>query len=427
MRDICCVGGGPAGLYLAILCKLRDPSLDVTVLERDPAATTYGWGIVYWDDLLARLYRCDERTAAAVRAASMGWSGQELRVADRTPVHLGGHGYAISRRRLLDIFLRRALEVGVDVRLEHGVTDAAEVQHADLVVVADGVHSRLRDSRADRFGTRLTVGGNRYVWLGTTQEFPTFTFAFERTGAGWIWFHAYRYGASASTVIVECTEPTWSALGFPTMSDRESVEALAKIFRRHLDGHGLSSGPDGASRNRWTRFTHVDNASWHDAGTVLVGDAAHTTHFSVGSGTKLALMDAMALADTIVPDGAGAPLAARDLPAALREYERRRRPDVERLQRDGRNSALWFEQVEHHLAGDPVDVGYSLRLRRTPAPAAAGPARRLYWRYWLHRATQQTAFRTARSRIGALRRARRAAARGHVPAGAASLRPDGVP
>lgn len=421
MRDICCVGGGPAGLYSAILCKLRDPSLSVVVVERDAAATTYGWGIVYWDDLLADMYRCDEPTAAAVRAASVGWSGQEMRVEDRAPVHLGGHGYAISRRGLLDIFHRRALEIGVDVRLEHAVTDAAEVQHADLVVVADGVHSRLRDGRADRFGTTRTVGGNRYIWLGTTQEFRTFTFAFERTGAGWIWFHAYQYGASASTVIVECTERTWSALGFPTMSDRESVEVLAGIFGRHLGGHGLSSGPDAVSRNHWTRFTHLSNASWHDAAMVLVGDAAHTTHFSVGSGTKLALMDAMALAATIVPDGAEAPLAARDLPAALGEYERQRRPDVEERQRHARNSALWFEQVEHHLAGEPVDVGYSLRLRRMPAPAAAGPARRLSWRYWLHRATQQTAFRTARSRIGALRRARRAAGRGHLPAG--SVRP----
>lgn len=396
---ITCVGGGPAGLYLAVVAKLRDPGHEVTVLERNPPGTTYGWGVVYWDSLRNTLHRTDPPTAREISARSVTWAGQQLRVGDDV-VHLGGYGYSIGRQQLLDILHRRAREVGVQVLFEHAVADAAELD-ADLVVAADGHASTLRQQHADAFGTSVRTGDNVYIWLGTRKELTDFTFGCERTDAGWIWFHGYQFAPRASTVIVECASGTWQGLGLDTLDNPHAVQLLDGIFARHLDGEGLLDRRPGQNPARWVNFPTLTNESWHHDRVVLLGDAAHTAHYSIGSGTRLALEDAVALAEAISIPG--------DLPAALRRYCAERRPAVARWQREAAASASWFESMNSHLEHDPMDVAYALLTRRR-SDGASDPATadRSSWGYRKLRATQNPVLRRGRWLVSAARRQRAA-------------------
>ncbi|WP_242423522.1 FAD-dependent oxidoreductase, partial [Frankia sp. EI5c] len=222
---IVCVGGGPAGLYLAISAKRRDAGHEITIIERDPPGSTYGWGVVYWDNLLDVLYRNDPESAREIRAASTLWQEQDVSLGPGRVAHFAGYGFSVQRATLLDILSRRAIELGV--RIDHGreIADLADLSglggpgtgahaDADLVVAADGANSQLRAMFGDRFGTHTDVGANQYIWLGTRKRFDRFMFAFERTPAGWVWFHAYPSGPNISTCIVECAPGTWERLGF---------------------------------------------------------------------------------------------------------------------------------------------------------------------------------------------------------------------
>ena len=338
---ITCVGGGPAGLYLAILMKRRDPGHDVTVLERNPAGVTYGWGVVFWDDLLEGLRANDPPTAQAIAADAFRWADQRILVDGQPAAGLPGFGYSMRRQRLLDILTARALELGVDVRFDREVEDLARLGEPDLVVACDGVNSRLRRRHPDGFGTRIDTGRNRYMWLGTTKVFDSFTFAFVQTRAGWIWCHAYGFDATASTFIVECSPETWAGLGFGQLGLQESIARLEELFAAQLDGHRLvAQGPD-RERAPWLSFRTVTNERWRHGNLVLAGDAAHTTHFTIGSGTKLAIEDAIGLA--------GALGANDDLETALAGYERDRRASLLLLQREARNSARWFETLPRYI------------------------------------------------------------------------------
>ncbi|MFZ0119467.1 MAG: FAD-dependent oxidoreductase, partial [Pseudonocardiaceae bacterium] len=206
---IVCIGGGPAGLYFAISAKLRDAGHDITVIERDPAGATYGWGVVYWDDLLDMLFRNDLDSAQEIRAASVLWQEQRVILRSEQTAYLPGYGFSVGRAALLDILAQRATELGVDVQYCHEVDDPSDPADADLVVVADGANSRVRQRHGDHFGARVDIGGNPYIWLGTDKVFDSFTFAFEQTSAGWVWFHAYPSSAGISTCIVECAQATW--------------------------------------------------------------------------------------------------------------------------------------------------------------------------------------------------------------------------
>jgi 2-polyprenyl-6-methoxyphenol hydroxylase-like FAD-dependent oxidoreductase len=372
---IVCVGAGPAGLYFAILMKARDPDQDVIVLERNPAGVTYGWGVVFWDDLLDQLYAGDPETAREISANAFRWNGELLAVDGSEPVHVGGHGYGIGRRRLLEILAARALSLGVEVRFESGVEDLSQVPEADLIAACDGAGSRLRQLPRDQFKTAIGVGRNKYIWLGTSKVFDVFTFGFVQTDAGWIWCHAYGFDADTSTFIVECSPETWTGLGFDRLGEGETLELLEELFDSHLEGHALRS--NGAAR--WLNFRTLTNERWHHENVVLMGDAAHTTHFTIGSGTKLAIEDALSLAARL-RDGT-------ELQLALEAYGRERRRALLPAQSDAHFSALWFENVGRYAGLEPERLFALLHERRSPLLPRVPPA--AYYR--LHQATRDVA------------------------------------
>jgi anthraniloyl-CoA monooxygenase len=406
---ITCVGGGPAGLYFAILAKRRHPGHEITVIERNPEGATYGWGVVFWDDLLDALYRNDPESAREVRDAAVLWEGQQVRLRGPTrtgsaTAHLGGYGFSVSRRLLLGILARRATALGVDVRFERELADPAELDAADLaadlVVACDGVGSTLRERHAEHHGTTVAAGRNPYIWLGTTKVFDAFTFAFERTEAGWIWFHAYPSASEVSTCIVECSVQTWHGLGLDELDPTATTELLERVFAGPLDGHALLNRSGGAAPAPWLTFRQVTNRTWCRDNVVLMGDAAHTTHFSIGSGTKLAVQDAIALADVLPSDTA-------DLPLALRRYDEQRRAALRRVQESAHSSMTWFENVDERIDADTdaVQFAFALWARRGHYPP---------WRYKLHLATQVPTLRRVRRDVSTVRRIRRARRRGEL-------------
>lgn len=397
---ITCVGGGPAGLYFAILA--RKAGHEVTVLERNPAGVTYGWGVVFWDDLLDDLFRHDPASARQIWDAAYKWDEYEVRATGKPVNFLAGYGFSLGRHRMLDILAERAAELGVDLRYRD---DVGELPEADLVVACDGAGSRFRERHAVHFGAEVEQGRNRYIWLGTPHVFRTFTFGFEKTEAGWIWFHAYPFTDEASTFIVECTPETWAGLGLGELTGRDGVDLLATIFAGHLDGEPLIDQRAESGGTGWMSFRRVTNQRWDRGAMVLMGDAAHTTHFAIGSGTKLAMQDAMALADAIGPApeiaGAGASAGAGataggsaalgresmgggDLAAALERYEDSRRSQLAPLQQAAKASSEWFERMPDYGDLPAKQFSYALSNRRGTYPM---------WRYLLHVSTQRGALR----------------------------------
>jgi anthraniloyl-CoA monooxygenase len=394
------VGGGPAGLYFAVLAKRRRPADAVTVVERNRRGATNGWAVTFGEDLLDDLVRNDPRSARAVRDSAVLWSDQVVRIGDRPPVHLGGkYGYSMGRARLLEILTGRAEELGVELRFQREA-GPDDLSAADLVVAADGVGSRLRTAHADHFGTTLEPGRNRYIWLGLDARVEVFTFAFERTDAGWIWFYAYPSVDGTSTCIVECSPATWAGLGLDRLDPAAGIRLLEDVFALHLGGRRLLlEPPGGVGAAQWLVFRHVRNTTWRRGNTVLVGDAAHTTHFGIGSGTVLAVEDAVALVDALHRPGA-------DVDAALAAYDAERRPALDRVQDQARRSMRWFEDVDARLEDDPVRVAYSLLDRRGDHAAP--------WRFRLHQATQIDGVRAVRRRLTSARRSVRAVRRARL-------------
>ncbi|MEQ8295644.1 MAG: bifunctional salicylyl-CoA 5-hydroxylase/oxidoreductase [Nitratireductor sp.] len=354
---IAILGGGPAGLYFAISMKLRDAAHEVTVFERNRPDDTFGWGVVLSDETLDNLAANDAASAEKIRKHFAYWD--DIAVFYRgTQTVSTGHGFCgIGRMRLLLLLQERARELGVDLRFE---TETEEPQHYmdrfDLVVASDGLNSKARTAFADIFKPDIDVRACKFVWLGTHQKFnDAFTFIFEETDKGWVWAHAYQFDDDTATFIVECSEETWARFGFGEMSKEESISNCEAIFKDHLGGHALISNANHIRGSAWLNFPRVLCERWSHKNLALMGDAAASAHFSIGSGTKLALESAIALADYVTSEP--------DLESAFRKYEDARRLEVLRLQSAARNSLEWFEEVERYLDLDPVQFNYSLLTR----------------------------------------------------------------
>jgi len=357
---ICCIGGGPAGLYFALLMKKQNPAHDVVVLERNRAGDTFGWGVVFSDQTLAALREADPQSAAEVLDAFNHWDDIAVHIGGQTLVS-SGHGFCgIGRRQLLAILQRRCVELGVELRYEQDVQDDAGIE-ADLIIAADGLNSRLRQKYAATYQPDIDLRNCRFVWLGTKKLFDAFTFDFQQTEWGWFQAHAYKFDGETSTFIVETPEAVWQAAGLEQMTKEEGIAFCEQLFAKVLDGHSLMSNAAHLRGSaQWIRFPRVVCKTWvHHNGVapvVLMGDAAHTAHFSIGSGTKLALEDAIDLARDIAAHG-------DNLNAALDAYQATRSIEVLRIQNAARNSTEWFENVERHARLEPQQFAYSLLTR----------------------------------------------------------------
>jgi anthraniloyl-CoA monooxygenase len=352
MRRIVCLGGGPAGLYAAILLRKALPSARVEVYERNRPDDTFGWGVVFSDQTMGNFRTADAQTHSAILSSFHHWDDIAVHFGGRRFLS-GGHGFcAIGRKRLLGLLQERALELGVHQVFQHQVDDDSGFRDADLIIAADGVNSLTRSRYAGVFEPDIDVRKCRFIWLGTTQQFDAFTFAFERTEHGWFQIHAYQFSKECSTVIVETREETWTAHGLDKFNTEQSIAFCEMLFERYLGGHRLQSNANHLRGSAWLNFNRVACKRWHHGSTVLIGDAAHTAHFSIGSGTKLAMEDAISLAQHAT--------ATADLGAALSAYQKERHIEVLKLQSAARNRMEWFENVARYAHLPPEQFAYSL-------------------------------------------------------------------
>ncbi len=352
MKRIVCIGGGPAGLYAALLFRKALPRTRVEVYERNRPDDTFGWGVVFSDRTMEGFAAADAPSHAAITGGFHHWDDIDVHYRG-TLTRTGGHGFCgIERKRLLAILQQRGAELGVVHHFRHEVEDDAVFADADLVVAADGVNSPTRRRHEAVFEPDIDTRQCRYIWLGTTKPFPAFTFAFEETAHGWFQVHAYQFSGTLSTVIVETREETWRAHGLDKASHEQSIAFSEKLFAKYLDGHKLMSNAAHLRGSAWLAFQRVLCRRWHHGNRVLIGDAAHTAHFSIGSGTKLAMEDAIAL----VARTAG----AAGIPAALAAYQEERSTEALRLQSAARNRMRWFEEVSRYARFEPWQFTYSL-------------------------------------------------------------------
>ena len=355
---VLCLGGGPAGLYFAISMKLRDPAHEVVVMERNKANDTFGWGVVLSDDALGRMQKNDPVSTESIRSNFAYWDDIAV-VHNGVRTVSGGHGFAgIGRKAMLILLQARARELGVDMRFETEFKSAEDYRKEyDIVVATDGINSLVRKEYAEVFQPDIDLRKCKFVWLGTHAKFDdAFTFIFEKTEHGWVWAHVYQFDDNTATFIVECLPDTWDRWGFADMSKEETVETCRKIFAAHLGGHDLMSNAAHLRGSAvWMQFPRVICGQWYHENVVLMGDAAATGHFSIGSGSRLAFDSAIALAEYLHSEP--------DMKSAFERYQAERRVEVLRLQSAARNSLEWFEEVERYLDLPSPQFAYSLLTR----------------------------------------------------------------
>jgi anthraniloyl-CoA monooxygenase len=366
---IVCIGGGPAGLYFGLLMKKQNSSHEITVIERNKPYDTFGWGVVFSDQTLGNLGAADEKTARAILQSFNHWDDIDIHFKGKT-IRSGGHGFCgIGRKRLLNILQERCEELGVKLVFETEINDDQEIAReygADLVIASDGLNSRIRTRYADTFHPLIDKRRCRFVWLGTRKKFDAFTFAFRETEHGWFQAHIYQFDGDTATFIVETTEETWLKAGLDRMTQEDGIAYCETLFASLLDGHSLlSNARHLRGSSIWINFPRVICDAWIHWNTiqerkvpvVLMGDAAHSAHFSIGSGTKLALEDAIELARCFEQHD------EKGLDGVLNAYQALRSVEVLKIQSAARNSMEWFENVSRYVSLEPEQFAYSMLTR----------------------------------------------------------------
>ena len=345
------IGGGPAGMYFAILMKKADAAHDITIYERNGPDDTFGWGVVFSGKTLANLRAADEPSHADITHDFEAWDNVDVVHRDEK-ISIHGNSFSgIARIRLLKILQKRCEELGVEIKFRTEVADIDLLENdCDLLVGADGVNSFVREKYAEQFQPNLSTRPNKYIWYGTNQLFHGLTLTFRETPAGVFAAHSYKFDQTTSTFIIECDPQTWDAAGFRDMRDEETRGYLAEAFAPDLNGHELLS-----NNSKWINFVLVKNANWHFENVILLGDALHTAHFSIGSGTKLAMEDAIALADSFRNKST--------ISEALQSFEKTRKPVIEDYQAAAYESMRWFESARDYMHLAPLKLAYSLMKR----------------------------------------------------------------
>jgi anthraniloyl-CoA monooxygenase len=345
------IGGGPSGLYFAILMKRANPANEITVHERNGPDDTFGWGVVFSGRTLANLREADAESHAEITRQFEAWDNVDVVRGDKKISVRGNSFSGVSRLQLLKILQRRAEQLGVAILFRSEINDI-ESRRADshLLVGADGINSTVRQRFAEHFGPNLSVRSNRYIWYGTNQLFHGLTLTFRENDAGIFSAHSYKFNQTTSTFIVECDPQTWEQAGLTTMNEADTRAYVEQVFAPDLQGHPLLS-----NNSKWINFILVKNAHWAFENVVLMGDALHTAHFSIGSGTKLAMEDAIALASSFQRHD--------DVSSALLEFESTRKPYIEEYQAAALESTLWFENVRQYIHLSRIEFAYSLMMR----------------------------------------------------------------
>ena len=344
------LGAGPAGLYAGLLIKKANPAHDITILERNPPDVTYGWGVVFSDRTLAAFQRADYKTYEQITSQFVIWDAIDTRYRGET-IRCGGHVIAsITRKTLLHILQQRCAELGVTLQFSAEVNDLAELPAHDLLIAADGLNSIVRKAYAAQFQPTIETGKAKYIWLGAEKVLDAFTFIFRENEHGLFQVHAYPFSGATSTFIVECDEASWLKAGLDQADEAASLAYCERLLADDLNGARLLS-----NNSRWMNFPTLKTQRWQHDNIVLLGDAAHTAHFSIGSGTKLAMEDAIALATALEQyDG---------LNTALNEYQLERKPVVETFQRAAQESQRYFETLKRYLNLDPIPFTFQLLTR----------------------------------------------------------------
>src|SRR5687768_237844 len=345
------IGGGPAGMYFAILMKWADANHDITIYERNGPDDTFGWGVVFSGKTLANLRKGDEASHADITRDFEAWDNVDV-VHREEKISIHGNSFSgIARIRLLKIMQKRCEQLGIQIHFRTEVDDIESLKDAcDLLIGADGVNSTVRQHFAERFQPDLSTRPNKYIWYGTNQLFHGLTLTFREGASGVFAAHSYKFDKTTSTFIVECDPETWNQAGFAALPDEETRRYVGEVFARDLGGHALLS-----NNSKWINFVLVKNAKWQFENVVLLGDALHTAHFSIGSGTKLAIEDAIALKGSF--DNAS------DVSAALQRFEKVRKPVIEDYQAAAYESMLWFENARQYMYLSPIELAYSLMKR----------------------------------------------------------------